>query len=90
MRIEVLDDAKDMVDSFHFYEEQSPGLAELGSLGVCALAQESKPLYSPVMQAHRAETTLLLSLIAARVFRTKRSSGNYSHSEIQTIQKPIK
>ncbi len=24
----------------------------------CALALESKPLYSPVMQAHRAETTL--------------------------------
>lgn len=27
MRIEVLDDAKDdLVDGFHFYEEQSPGL----------------------------------------------------------------
>ena len=29
-----------------------------GSLGVCALAPYSKPLYSPAMQAHRAETTL--------------------------------
>ena len=27
MRIEILDDAKeDLIDGFHFYEEQSPGL----------------------------------------------------------------